>query len=409
MFTVREIRSHHGGVRLLAERALYLELMSQGVSTAEACKVVGINRKTGLRWRVGRSDKMPNGKRIETPPIGRPVSDRYLSEEERILLADLMRSESSLRSIARALGRSPSTVSREITRNSHPTSGKYLPQSAQLRAERRRPRPKAGKLAANAELRVYVQLKLERRWSPQQIAARIRVDYPDRGDMRIVHETIYQSLYRNRPEDLDSALLVYLRSRRQRRRRRRHPALHQRRFVAPMVMIADRLGSAEDRREPGHWEGDLIVGRASRSAIATLVERTSRYVVLVHLGRGHGAEHVRARLENELERIPSHLRRSMTWDQGSEMGRHHEFTQSTGMPVYFCDRASPWQRGTNENTNGLLRQYFPKYTDLALHDAVALRLVADELNDRPRASLGWRSPTEVFLQLSSGPAVDVGA
>nr|WP_184539242.1 IS30 family transposase [Micromonospora polyrhachis] len=322
-----------------------------------------------------------------------------MSVDDRILIADLRREGRSLRSIAAEVGRDPSTISRELRRNAHPGTGDYRPHAAQARAEQRRPRPKTGKLAANPRLRQAVQDGLDRKWSPEQIVQRLRRDFPDQPGMHVTHETIYQALYVQGRGELRRELTRALRTGRAVRRPRRQPGQRQPRFTAPMVMISDRPAEADDRAVPGHWEGDLIIGKDSASAIGTLVERATRYVLLVHLGRGRTAERVRDALQATVATLPAHLKRSLTWDQGAEMALHHQFSTAADIPVYFCDPHSPWQRGSNENTNGLLRQYFPKGTDLAVHAPEHLAAVAAELNGRPRKTLGWDTPAERIAKL----------
>ena len=315
------------------------------------------------------------------------------------MIADLDRAGATVRAIARELGRSPSTISRELGRNSHPTSGDYRPYAAQARAEARRPRPKTGKIAASPALRDLAQGMLDDRCSPEQIAQRLRRDHPDRPELHVTHETIYQALYVQGRGQLRRELEGALRTGRTARKPRRQPDQRRSRFTAPMVMISDRPAEVCDRAYPGNWEGDLIMGLGNASAIGTLVERTTRYVMLVHLPGRHDAETVRDGLITTIATLPEHLTRSLTWDQGVEMARHHEFSAATGMPVYFCDPHSPWQRGSNENTNGLLRQYFPKGTDLSVHTAQDLAAVAAQLNRRPRKTLGWDTPAERLAML----------
>ncbi len=237
------------------------------------------------------------------------------------------------------------------------------------------------------------------RWSPEQICQALRTPFPDRPEMHVVHETVYQALYVQGRGELRRELARALRTGRARRRPRRQAQQRQSRFATPMVMISERPAEAEDRAVPGHWEGDLVIGKDGKSAIGTLVERATRYVMLLHLPGDHGAESARDALVTTVQTLPSHLRRSLTWDQGSEMGSHGAFTIATGTPVYFCDPASPWQRGSNENTNGLLRQYFPKGTDLSVHGREHLDAVAAELNGRPRKTLDWETPAERLHKL----------
>ncbi|HEX8868150.1 MAG TPA: IS30 family transposase [Lentzea sp.] len=341
------------------------------------------------------------GRKVNPQPPVRPepCSDRYLSVDERIVIADGLRAGRSLRSIARESGRSPSTISREIARNRHPGSGDYRPYAAQDRAEARRPRPKTGKIAACPELRDLVRGMLDDRCSPEQISHRLRRDHPDRPELHVTHETIYQTLYLQGRGELRRELARALRTGRTVRKPRRTGDARQPRFTHPMLMISDRPAEAADRAVPGHWEGDLIIGGGGTSAIGTLVERTTRFVMLVHLPERHNAETVRDGLITTINTLPELLRQSLTWDQGPEMGRHHEFSIATGMPVYFCDPHSPWQRGSNENTNGLLRQYFPKGSNLSAHTADDLAAVAAQLNRRPRKTLDWDTPAERLTKL----------
>jgi IS30 family transposase len=328
-----------------------------------------------------------------------PSSNRYLVEADRIVIADRLREKASLRAIAAELGRAPSTISREVRRNVHPPSGHYRPHAAQARAEARRPRPKVGKIAQNGDLRDFIQDRLARRWSPEQISHSLRREFPDRPEMQVTHETIYQALYVQGRGELRRELTRALRTGRARRRPHRQPDARQSRFPHPMVMISERPAEATDRAVPGHWEGDLIIGANNQSAIGTLVERSTRYVMLVHLPHGREPARVSAALAETVQRLPHHLTRSLTWDQGAEMAGHHAFTVATDIPVYFCDPRSPWQRGSNENTNGLLRQYFPKGTDLSVHSREHLDAVAAELNGRPRKTLDWETPAERLASL----------
>ncbi|WP_406187846.1 IS30 family transposase [Streptomyces sp. NBC_01006] len=380
--------------------------MRQGYSSREACRIVGIDIRTGKRWRNGWHS--PPGGRKPVPPIHAeaPASgpSRYLREEDRIHIADRLQEKASIRKIAAELGRSPSTISREIRRNGIALRGDesrwaYRPHAAHRRAEQRRPRPKPGKIGQNDELRAFIQDHLGLRWSPEQICQALRSRFPNRPEMHVVHETIYQALYVQGRGELRRELARALRTGRACRKPRRQAQRRQPRFASPMVMISERPAEAADRAVPGHWEGDLIIGKDNGSAIGTLVERATRYVMLVHLPDGRSTELVRDALVETVKTLPVHLKRSLTWDQGSEMGRHHEFTFATDVPVYFCDPASPWQRGSNENTNGLLRQYFPKGTDLSRHSRERLDAVAAELNGRPRKTLGWETPAERLAKL----------
>ncbi|WP_131743472.1 IS30 family transposase [Actinomadura roseirufa] len=399
-FEIRLNRKPQGRKALVREREEYFRLMDQGFSSTEACRIVGINRRTGKEWRNGR---LASAGHTARAPVVRPGPQdgptRYLREDERVHIADRLREGASLRAIAAELGRSPSTVSREVRRNRHPVSGQYRPHAAQARADARRPRPKPGKIGLNPELRDYVQRHLGRRWSPEQICQQLRRDFPGRPEMHVTHETIYQALYVQGRGELRRELTRALRTGRALRRPRRQARQRQPRMAQQMVMISERPAEVADRAVPGHWEGDLIIGKNNRSAIGTLVERSTRYVTLLHLPQGRAPELVRDALVEAAMSLPQHLRRSLTWDQGTEMHLHHEFTIATDIPVYFCDPASPWQRGSNENTNGLLRQYFPKGTDLSDHTRDDLDAVAAELNSRPRKTLGWETPAERLAKL----------
>jgi IS30 family transposase len=397
-------RKPRGSAPLIDKREQYLKLMAQGMTNSAACRAVGVNRKTGNRWMYGRTVTNSAGQKLTYPPINdaetaREISPRFLSQDERTIIADRFFAGHSMRAIAAELGRSPSTISREIRRNRLAGTGVYYPFDAHRRATSRRARPKTGKLTLLPELRAFVQERLERRWSPEQISRTLPIVFPDRPEMRVSHETIYQALYVQGRGELRRELTRALRTGRAHRRPRRHAEQRSRRFAHPMVMISERPAEAEDRAVPGHWEGDLIVGKNGRSAIGTLVERTTRYVMLLHLPGGKSAEHLRDALVDTIATLPDHLKRSLTWDQGVEMGRHGEFTIATGIPIYFCHPASPWQRGSNENTNGLLRQYFPKGTDLSVHTADQLTAVAAELNNRPRKTLAWDTPAQRLAKL----------
>jgi IS30 family transposase len=388
------------------------------------------------------------------PPLDlAPVSGRYLSFDEREEIAILNAQDVGVRDIARRLGRSPSTISRELRRNASTRSNEltYRASTAQWHAERRASRPKVSKLAANDRLREYVQDRLsgiiarpdgelvpgpdvwfvgrrhgrraDRRWakawSPEQISNRLRVDFPDDETMRISHEAIYQALYVQGRGALKRELVACLRTGRTLRVPRARTSQRGKKFVSPEIMISERPAEADDRAVPGHWEGDLILGLDS-SAIGTLVERSTRFTRLLWLPRmdghgdkprvkngpplaGHGAEAVRDAIAETIATLPEQLRRSLTWDQGAEMAEHAQLRIDTGLDVYFCDPQSPWQRGTNENTNGLLRQYFPKGTDLSRHSRDDLDAVALALNTRPRKTLEWRTPAEALDEFLRSP------
>jgi IS30 family transposase len=330
-------------------------------------------------------------------------SGRFLSFSEREEIALGLAAKRSVRSIARDLGRSPSTVSREVARNrGRAHTWRYRASTGQDRADRAARRPKQAKLAGNPRLREQVRAGLRARWSPQQITRRLAEDFPAEEQMRVSHETIYQSLYVQGRGALRRELATCLRTGRALRKPQRRPDRRQTR-IRDMVPISERPAEAADRAVPGHWEGDLIIGKNLQSAIGTLVERTTRYVLLLHLPDNHGALAVQDAMLAAITTLPEHLWRSLTWDQGIEMANHKSITLAADLPIYFCDPASPWQRGSNENTNGLLRQYFPKGTDLSVHTAEDLARVAAELNGRPRQTLNWRTPAEALNALLSHP------
>jgi IS30 family transposase len=379
-------------------------------------------------------------------PAAKPPSGRYLSFADREEIALWRAQGHGVREIARRLGRSASTISRELRRHAATRGGglDYRATTAQWHAERAARRPKPAKLAVNAVLRSYVQDRLAgvvvapggaavpgpvvpwkgrrhgrrqnrrwaRAWSPEQIARRLRLAFPDDEPMRISHEAIYQALYVQGRGALRRELTACLRTGRALRVPRARGRGRGKSFVGPEILISERPAEAADRAVPGHWEGDLLLGLGS-SAIGTLVERTTRFTMLLHLPpvaghgcgtqvkngpalAGHGAEAVRDAITRTITTLPEGLRRSLTWDQGAEMTQHARLRIDTGVEVYFCDPRSPWQRGTNENTNGLLRQYFPKGTDLSMHGADDLAAVAAALNARPRKTLGWRAPAEAL-------------
>lgn len=300
------------------------------------------------------------------------------------------------RQIAQRLGRHPSVVNREIQRNGGADG--YRAVTAQRRADAHRGRPKPRRLVVNRRLHDDVNAGLGKKWSPRQISRRLREDYPGDETMRVSHETIYECLYLQAKGQLRTELTLALRQGRTRRVSRTRPAVA-RGTIPRMIPISDRPAEAEDRAVPGFWEGDLIIGKGGKSQIATLVERTTRFVMLVRVPHDRTAERVAIQLSLKMQTLPEFMKKSVTWDQGKEMAAHEKFTIATGMPVYFCDPHSPWQRGSNENTNGLLRQYFPKGTDLSGYSQPDLDAVAAELNDRPRETLNWRKPVEVFHDL----------
>ena len=377
---------------------MFWRLVREGLTTEEAAAGAGIGGNTAF-VHFRQSGGMP-------PMCLAEPSGRYLSFEERETIMVMRAQGRSMRAIARELGRSPSTISREITTHGSRTQP-YRASTAHASSERSRRRPKPTKLAGNDRLRAVVQERLGERYSPQQIAARLVLEFPDDPEMRVSHETIYRALFVQGRGELRRELTACLRTGRAVRKPRAR-AGQRREVIKDKVMISERPAEVADRAVPGHWEGDLIMGVGNRSAIGTLVERSTRFVMLLHLPCRHGAEEVRDAMTAAIERMPVALRGSLTWDQGVEMARHREITVATGLPIYFCDPASPWQRGSNENTNGLLRQYFPKGTDLSKHSPEDLEFVADQLNRRPRQTLGWHTPAEALAALLSTPQTDDG-
>ncbi|WP_439649120.1 IS30 family transposase [Kribbella steppae] len=387
--------------------------MESGWSITRAAQEVGVNRRTGQDWhrgvrKVNNTRIHPDGRVVDsgtgtrylrsmTGPAGVVISERYLCLDERLAIADGLINKLTLTAIAAGIGKNKSTISREV--GAHSIEGLYLPHQAHRDAATARARPKTCKLVTDPVLRGQVEQGLEKKLSPEQICNRLVKDFPDDESMRVSHETIYQALYFQARGGLKREVVTALRTGRTRRKPQRQPDQRRPRFVDEMIMISDRPAEAEDRAVPGHWEGDLIMGENNQSAIATLVERATRYTMLVHLPGGHDAEQVRDGLIATMKTLPEHLRGSLTWDQGCEMARHKQFTIATDIAVYFCDPHSPWQRGTNENTNGLLRQYFPKGTDLSAHGPEDLEHVAQELNGRPRKTLDWDTPAERLRDL----------
>jgi transposase, IS30 family len=420
------------------DRVRFWAAIARGVMTEDAAVEAGVSSPVGFRW-----FRHAGGVNPCLPPS---VSGRYLSFPEREDIALMKVRGLGAREIARRLDRSPSTISRELRRNASTRTWRleYKASIAQWHAERRGRRPKGAKLATNEQLRTYVQDRLagvvrapdgqavgpsgpawkgrnkphrgDRRWvkgwSPEQISNRLRVDFPDDETMRISHEAIYQALYVQGRGALRRELVACLRTGRALRVPRARARQRAWAHVTPEVMISERPAEVEDRAVPGHWEGDLLIG-LKRSAIGTLVERTTRFTMLIHLPRedgygviprtkngpalaGYGAITMKDALATAMTTLPEQLRRSLTWDRGKELSQHAAFRVETGIPVYFADPQSPWQRGTNENTNGLLRQYFPKGTDLSRWTAGEIEAVANALNSRPRKTLGWKTPAEAF-------------
>ena len=379
----------------IKERAFWRAVVRDGASTVVASRRAGVSDRVGWRW-FGESGG------VSPVELDEPAG-RYLSLVEREEISRGLAAGSSLRSIAAGLGRDPATISREVRRNGRARGRPYRAVSAQQAAEARAHRPKTRKLE-HEPLRARVQAGLEKKWSPAEIAARLRREFPDDEAMQASHETIYRALYVQGRGSLRRELAACLRTGRAIRRpqRRVDGRSDPDRRIPDKVMISQRPAEVADRSVPGHWEGDLILGKANRTAIGTLVERSTRFCMLLHLPGGPGdAVAVRDAIVATIGTLPAALRRSLTWDQGLELRRHQEITVAADLPIYFCDPRSPWQRGSNENTNGLLRQYFPKGTDLSVHSAEHLAFVADELNGRPRKTLGWDTPAEAMTQLLS--------
>lgn len=361
-------------VALRVDGASYAEIQAEtGVSTGTVANVLAA---AGCRGRVERS----------------VAAGRLTLEDRCEIQRGLDRGESAA-AIGRRLGWHPSTITRELARH-RSAAGGYLPFPADRAARAASKRRHPTKLGSNPVLLAIVVDWLEQQWSPEQIARRLRDEFPDQPEMRVSHETIYKSLFVQGRGELRRELARCLRSGRTQRKQRGAGA--GRGQIAGMINISERPAEADDRAVPGHWEGDLIIGKNQRSAVGTLVERSTRYVMLLHLGQDRSAEAVRTAMAAKILELPVSLRRSITWDQGSEMSQHRRFTIDTGVQVYFCDPHSPWQRGSNENTNGLLRQYLPKGTDLSVHSPADLDDIAARLNGRPRKTLNWRKPIEAL-------------
>ncbi len=443
---MRAVRGHmwspgRPSTALRVDRVRFWQGIARGLSSEDAAVETGVSPAVGARW-FRQAGGMSPIKLV-------PVSGRYLSFYEREEIAILHAQYLGVREIARRVDRSPSTISRELRRNASTRSHTvtYRATTAQWHAERRASRPKVSKLAANDTLCEYVQARLagaitrpdgdpvtgpdvrfkgrrhgrrqDRRWakswSPEQISNRLPIDFPDDESMRISHEAVYQALYVEGRGALKRELVACLRTGRALRVPRARTRGRGKKFVTPEIMISERPAEANGRAVPGHWEGDLIIGLES-SAIGTLVERTTRFTLLLHLPRmkshggkprvkngpalgGHGAVAVREAITEAISDLPGQLRQSLTWDQGAEMAQHAQLRVESGLDIFFCDPHSPWQRGTNENTNGLLRQYFPKGTDLARHSRSDLDAVALALNSRPRKTLAWKTPAEALAHL----------
>ena len=365
--------------------------MAAGEFITDAARAAGTYRRQGARWLVEAGGVRPRR--------GRDLKGRCLTLIEREEIALARAGGESMRDIARALGRSPSTISRELSRNAD-GQGRYRGTVAHALAYERASRPKPAKLATNPRLRAKVEADLAKKYSPEQIAGRLKVEFPDQPEMQVSTETIYQSLYVQSRGALKRELTRCLRTGRVVRKPCRKPGQRKNR-IPNMINISERPAEAADRAVPGHWEGDLIIGTKNLSAVGTLVERSTNYTMLLHLPDGYTPEKVRDALIAKIKTLPEVLRASLTWDQGTEMSKWEQVAVDADIDIYFCDPHAPWQRATNENTNGLLRQYFPKASDLSVHTAADLDWVATELNDRPRKRLGYRKPIEQLGALFS--------
>jgi len=401
--------TRHRGIRYSAAvRKLFWAAVHSGESPARAAVIAGVSENASQQWlkQAGFVPRTPGPTHqpleLVTP---RPAAMSFL---ERCRLEELLESGYAPIAAARLLGRDRATIRREIARG-RTTSG-YRARVGQDKVEANRRRPKPRHFEDRPVLLAEVVAGLEKRHSPQQIAARLRQDFPDDPEMWVSHETIYQALYVQPRGELARLVKTALRTGRTRRKPQGRKETSGRGQLKDMINISQRPAEAKDRAIPGHWEGDLILGStASGSAIGTLVERTTGFVVLLHLPDDHTAATLADAMSAKVPEIPEILRRSLTWDQGKEMALHTKITEATGLPIYFCDPHSPWQRGTNENTNGLLRQYFPKGTDLSFYGPGWLDQVAAELNARPRKRLGWRTPAEELDRLLSDPSTFVAA
>jgi len=380
---------------MAARARMLVDLIVSGMTPNRAAGIAGVS----VTWAYALHQKMGG---VYRPP-GVTYSDRYLDREERYEIARLRERGLSVRKVAACLGRSPSTVSRELARNADPRTGRYQPERAHRLAWERQRRPKPSKLSRCPALRAEVQAMLDRRYSPEQASGRLTVRYPDDPAMRVSHESIYQSIYLYPRGGLRRELQACLRSGRAVRRRRGRRELRGR--IIGAVPIGQRPPEVEGRLIPGHHEGDLVMGSlASNSAVGTIVERTTGYLTLLPLPGGHDAASVADAIIEHMSALPPWFTQTLTWDRGHELAQHQRIT-ATGIQVYFADPYSPWQRGSNENINGLLREYLPKGTDLSQHTPAQLQAIAAELNDRPRKRLGFRTPSEEFAKLLANDRV----
>jgi len=384
------------GERRVARERMVVDLIVSGLTPNRAAGIAGVS----VTWAYELNRKMGG---VYRPPAA-TYSDRYLDREERYEIARLRESGLSVRTVAARLGRAPSTVCRELARNADPRTGGYQPEQAHRLAWDRQRRPKPSKLSGRPELREQVQQMLDRRYSPEQVAGRLKALYPGEAAMQVSHETIYQSIYVYPRGGLRRELKACLRSGRAVRRRRGQRRGWDR--IVGAVPIGQRPPEVEGRLVPGHHEGDLILGStASNSAVSTIVERTTGYLTLIPLPRGRDAGTVADAIIDHMSALPPWFAKTLTWDRGTELAQHQRITAAAGIQVYFADPYSPWQRGSNENINGLLREYLPKGTDLSQHTPAQLQAIAAELNDRPRKRLGFRTPSEEFAKLLANDRV----
>ena len=369
------------------QKQLALRLHAKGWRLVDIAREIGCSAPmVGIMARSGRH--------LDAKPFGwEPRPGQLTVDEREQILLGINRGD-TFTTIAEHLGRAVSTISREVKRGGGRAD--YSAWHAHERAREQARRPKPFKLASG-RLLDEVARRLQQLWSPQEIAARLRLDHADDPEMHVSHETVYQSLFVQGRGELRRELARCLRSGRATRKRR--GTTDGRGRIPGMVMLSERPAEADDRAVPGHWEGDLILGEGSRSAVGTLVERSTRMTLLLHLPNGKSAEQVEAAMRKAITSLPSSLAKTITWDQGAEMSKHAEFTMATGIPVYFCDPHSPWQRGSNENTNGLLRQYLPKGSDLSTFSREELEAIQDSLNGRPRKTLGYLTPSEKLAEL----------
>ncbi len=379
-------------------RRRFWQAIRSGCTVKEAAAVAGASP----RWAQGVFREAGG---VNPVPVAEPVG-RYLSLDEREDVLRLKSAGLGVRAIAREIGRDPATISRELKRGTGARG--YQPSVGQAKVDQGRRQPRVAKLATNLRLRREVQARLERKDSPAQIAGRLKIDFPDDPEMWVSAETIYQSLYVQARGGLKRELTAHLRTGRAVRKPRRRDG-ERRSRIPGAVNISERPPEVEDRAVPGHWEGDLVMGStASNTAVGTLVERASGFLLLVHLPHGHGTLAVQEALVAKMLTLDEQLRRSLTWDQGCEMAHHQAIAEATGLEIYFCDPHSPWQRGSNENTNGLLRQYLPKGSDLSFYGPGMLDNIAAELNSRPRKRHGFRTPAEVLEDLLSEASTNHG-